>query len=105
VAVPRTRTIRLSETSTWTCRRSPLYSFAYDQKEGLWKIIWHNKRWSEDDPSWYPAGGRAEADGPEGGLRHDRERPDGTGNRIEFWDVSGTPLPSKGKVLTSASAA
>ena len=28
-----------------------LYSFAYDQKEELWKIIWHNGRWSEDDPS------------------------------------------------------
>ena len=27
----------------------PLYSFAYDQKEELWKIIWHNKRWSEDN--------------------------------------------------------
>ena len=25
-----------------------LYSFAYDQKEELWKIIWHNHRWSED---------------------------------------------------------
>ena len=22
----------------------------------------------------------------------------GTGNRIEFWDLSGTPLKSKGKV-------
>jgi hypothetical protein len=25
-----------------------MYSFAYDSKEELWKIIWHNKRWSED---------------------------------------------------------
>ena len=25
-----------------------LYSFAYDQKQDLWKIIWHNKRWSEE---------------------------------------------------------
>jgi hypothetical protein len=33
----------------------PLYSFAYDQKEELWKIIWHNHRWSEDTelPEWY----------------------------------------------------
>jgi hypothetical protein len=22
----------------------------------------------------------------------------GTGNRIEFWDAHGTPLPSKGKI-------
>ncbi len=27
-----------------------LYSFAYDQKEEIWKIIWHNKRWSGDEP-------------------------------------------------------
>jgi len=26
-----------------------MYSFAYDQKQELWKIIWHNKRWSEDE--------------------------------------------------------
>src|SRR5499426_1979485 len=26
----------------------PLYSFAYDRKGELWKIIWHNHRWSED---------------------------------------------------------
>jgi hypothetical protein len=77
----------------------PLYSFAYDQKEELWKIIWHNKRWSEDDPSWYP--------GWEGvpkpmDLKVVSDMivnvQTGTGNRIEFWDVSGTPLPSKGKV-------
>jgi hypothetical protein len=24
-------------------------SFANDQKQELWKIIWHNKRWSEDE--------------------------------------------------------
>ena len=32
------------------------FSFAYDQKEELWKIIWHNKRWSEDESlsgPWY----------------------------------------------------
>jgi hypothetical protein len=78
---------------------APLYSFAYDQKEELWKIIWHNKRWSEDDPSWYP--------GWEGvpkpmDLKVVSDMivnvQTGTGNRIEFWDVSGTPLPSKGKV-------
>ena len=26
----------------------PLYSFAYDRKKELWKIIWHNHRYSED---------------------------------------------------------
>ena len=79
-----------------------LYSFAYDQKEELWKILWHNKRWSEDNSltgSWYP--------GWEG-----VERPrdliivsdtivnvqTGTGNRIEFWDRNGVPLKSKGKI-------
>jgi hypothetical protein len=79
-----------------------LYSFAYDRKEELWKIIWHDKRWSEDHDltgDWYP--------GWEG-----IEKPDdllivsdtivnvqtGTGNRIEFWDRNGVPLASKGKI-------
>ncbi len=79
------------------------YSFAYDQKEELWKIIWHNKRWSEDqlagDDDWYK--------GWEGVPvpRDLRVISDtivnvqvGTGNRIEFWDNDGTPFKSKGKV-------
>jgi len=78
-----------------------LYSFAYDQKEELWKIIWHNKRWSEDDltkdyyASWEGV--------PE--PRDQRIVSDiianvqtGTGNRIEFWDSSGEPFKSKGKI-------
>ena len=78
---------------------APLYSFAYDQKEELWKILWHNKRWSESDPSYYP--------GWEG-IPKPRDVKvvsdmivnvqTGTGNRIEFWDANGTPLTSKGKV-------
>jgi hypothetical protein len=81
---------------------TPLYSFAYDQKEELWKIIWHNKRWSEDrswDPDYYPAWEGVAA------PRDSKVVSDiivnvqtGTGNRIEFWDVSGTPLASKGQV-------
>jgi len=78
------------------------YSFAYDQKEELWKIIWHNKRWSEDEDLtgvW-----NAPWDGvPQ--VRDSRIVSDiiinvqtGTGNRIEFWDSHGTPLKSKGKV-------
>jgi hypothetical protein len=77
----------------------PLYSFAYDQKEELWKIIWHNKRWSEADAEYY--------EGWEGVPvpRDHKVVSDmivnvqtGTGNRIEFWDNEGTPLKSKGKV-------
>jgi hypothetical protein len=76
-----------------------LYSFAYDQKKELWKIIWHNHRWSDDDPEWYK--------GWEGvPTPHDlRSVSDtivnvqtGTGNRIEFWDNHGTPFKSKGKI-------
>jgi hypothetical protein len=77
----------------------PLYSFAYDRKEELWKIIWHNKRWSEDEADYYP--GWDEVPEP----RDLRVVSDiivnvqtGTGNRIEFWDSAGTPLSSKGKV-------
>ncbi len=78
-----------------------VYSFAYDQKEELWKIIWHNRRWSGDDltADFYPAWEGI----PE--PRDSRMVSDiitnvqtGTGNRIEFWDSYGTPLKSKGKV-------
>jgi len=78
-----------------------LYSFAYDQKEELWKIIWHNKRWSEDDltEGYYP--GWKGVDKP----RNQRLVSDiitnvqtGTGNRIEFWDSAGVPFKSKGKI-------
>ena len=80
-----------------------LYSFAYDQKEELWKIIWHNHRWSEEDridgakAPWYP--------GWEGVAKPRDLRvisdtivniQTGTGNRIEFWDNNGSPLKSRG---------
>ncbi|UCE85793.1 MAG: DUF1329 domain-containing protein [Deltaproteobacteria bacterium] len=78
---------------------TPLYSFAYDQKQELWKIIWHNKRWSEEDADWYD--GWKEVPEP----RDLRVVSDiianvqtGTGNRIEFWDSHGTPLKSRGRV-------
>ncbi len=90
------------ETST------PLYSFAYDRKQELWKIIWHNHRYSEDwngsDPKakqgiWYK--------GWEGVEKPKDMRvisdiivnvQTGTGNRIEFWNNQGTPFSSRGKV-------
>jgi hypothetical protein len=76
-----------------------MYSFAYDQKEELWKIIWHNKRWSEDDKDWY--GGWEGIAAPRD-LRIVSDTivnvQTGTGNRIEFWDNQGMPLKSKGKV-------
>ncbi len=78
---------------------SALYSFAYDQKQELWKIIWHNHRWSEDDDSYYKGWD---------GVPKPRDLnivsdtianvQTGTGNRIEFWDIHGTPFKSKGKV-------
>jgi len=91
----------------------PLYSFAYDRKKELWKIIWHNHRYSEDwkgktpettDPKgksgvWYP--------GWEGVPEPKDLRiisdiivnvQTGTGNRIEFWNNHGMPLADKGKI-------
>jgi hypothetical protein len=76
-----------------------LYSFAYDQKGELWKVIYHNKRWSEDGHEFYePWEGVPEP-------RDDVSVADvvinvqtGTGNRIEFWDANGSPLGSPGKV-------
>jgi hypothetical protein len=91
----------------------PLYSMAYDRKKELWKLIWHNHRYSEDwdgsspertDPKapggvWYA--------GWEGVSKPNDVRvisdiivnvQTGTGNRIEFWDNHGTPLENKGKI-------
>jgi hypothetical protein len=86
----------------------PLYSFAYDRKKELWKIIWHNKRYSEDwngnDPIakngiWYPSWEGIDE------VRDLRVICDiivnvqtGTGNRIEMWGSEGSPLPTKGKI-------
>jgi hypothetical protein len=90
-----------------------LYSFAYDRKKELWKVIWHNHRYSEDwlakdeastdtrskSGVWYKTW--------EGVDQVDDLRiisdiivnvQTGTGNRIEFWDNQGTPLATRGKV-------
>ena len=86
----------------------PLYSFAYDRKKELWKIIWHNKRWSED---WHQGDERAKGGDWYPGWEGVEEPRDlrivsdiivnvqtGTGNRIEYWDSNGQPLRSRGKV-------
>jgi hypothetical protein len=77
----------------------PLYSFAYDQKEELWKILWHNKRWSESEKDNYP-GWEGIPDPRDLKVVSDMivNVQTGTGNRIEFWDATGTPLSSTGKV-------
>jgi len=78
-----------------------LYSFAYDQKEELWKIIWHNKRWSQDPltKDYYP-GWEGVTEPRDLRIVSDiiTNVQTGTGNRIEFWDSSGEPLKSKGKI-------
>jgi hypothetical protein len=76
-----------------------LYSFAYDHKGELWKIIYHNKRWSGDGHEFYL---------PWEGVPEPRDSMSvadvvinvqtGTGNRIEFWDANGTPLGNEGKI-------
>ena len=79
-----------------------MYSFAFDRKEELWKIIWHNKRWSEDHEltgEWYK--GWKDVPEPRDLLIVSDvivNAQTGTGNRIEFWDANGTPLKSKGKI-------
>jgi hypothetical protein len=80
----------------------PLYSAAYDQKQELWKLIYHNKRWSGDESltgKWFePWDEVAEP-------RIDAVVSDtiinvqtGTGNRIEFWDASGKSLGNKARI-------
>jgi hypothetical protein len=76
-----------------------LYSFAYDQKQELWKIIWHNHRWSEDDPNWYP-GWKGVPKPLDQRIVSDTiaNVQTGTGNRIDFWDNHGAPMKTKGKI-------
>jgi hypothetical protein len=78
----------------------PMYSFAYDRKKELWKIIWHAKRWS-GNPDF------TEYEGWEG-VPEPRDLivvsdtivnvQTGTGNRIEIWDRNGTPPKSVGQI-------
>jgi hypothetical protein len=76
-----------------------LYSFAYDRKEELWKIIYHNKRWSEDGHEFYkPWEGVSEPRDSMGVCDIVINVQTGTGNRIEAWDANGTPLESKGRI-------
>jgi hypothetical protein len=89
----------------------PLYSFAYDRKKELWKIIWHNHRYSSDwdgkvnkDPKaadgvWYP-GWEGVPDPKDNRIVSDIivNVQTGTGNRIEFWNSEGSPFNSKGKI-------
>lgn len=80
----------------------PLYSMAYDQKDELWKIIYHNKRWSQDESltgTWYQSWDEV----PE--PRINAVVSDtiinvqtGTGNRIEFWDSGGKPIGNKARI-------
>ncbi len=78
------------------------YSFAYDQKGELWKILSHNKRWSEDETVsgvWYE-GWAGVPKAMDSLIVSDMiaNVQTGTGNRIEFWNRTGVPLSSKGKI-------
>ncbi len=80
----------------------PHFSFAYDRKDELWKIIWHAKRWSQDESLtgvWFP--GSSEIPEPNALVVVSDiivNVQTGTGNRIEFWDAHSVPDLSKGKI-------
>jgi hypothetical protein len=79
----------------------PLYSFAYDRKGELWKLIWHNHRWTGDAPfSETYVGWENVPDPSDNTVVSDVvvNVQTGTGNRIEVWDRSGTPMRSVGKI-------
>ena len=78
------------------------YSFAYDQKGELWKILSHNKRWSEDTSLvgvWYKGWEGIEKP-MDSTIVSDMiaNVQTGTGNRIEFWNRTGESFTSKGKI-------
>jgi hypothetical protein len=80
----------------------PLYSFAYDQKEELWKILYHNHRWSGDESltgKWFED--REELPEPRVvSVVADTiiNVQTGTGNRIEFWDAGGKSIGNKAQI-------
>ncbi|RIL01497.1 MAG: hypothetical protein DCC71_17570 [Proteobacteria bacterium] len=80
----------------------PLYSFAYDQKQELWKILYHNHRWSGDDSltgAWYePWEEVAEPRVSVVVCDTIINVQTGTGNRIEFWDASGKRVGNKAHI-------
>ncbi|MBW2447891.1 MAG: DUF1329 domain-containing protein [Deltaproteobacteria bacterium] len=97
---PRDPAHPYSRKDIWLDRQTfePLYSFAYDRKGELWKVIYHLHRWSEDDlgpekaRDWYPAWENV----PEPrDLKLISEAllnvQTGTGNRIDFWNAQGSP--------------
>ncbi len=78
----------------------PMYSFAYDRKGELWKILWHNHRWSQDESfteyePWEDVPEPRDLTVVSDIIVNVQT---GTGNRIEFWDRNGTPMKSKGKI-------
>ncbi len=97
--VPRDEEHPYSKKVIWIDRESmePLYSFAYDRTGALWKILYHNHRWSEDDlgdvaaQDWYP--GWDEVPEPRD-LRTVSDAivnvQTATGNRLDFYDSRGT---------------
>ncbi len=78
----------------------PMYSFAYDRKGELWKIIWHNKIWSDnaDNAAYDPYEGVAEPRDLTVVSDIIVNVQTGTGNRIEFWDRTGTSDGNVGKI-------
>jgi Protein of unknown function (DUF1329) len=88
----------------------PLYSAAYDRKKELWKVIWHNHRYTEDWKTGDPEGHDGVWIEPWEGVEQVNDLrtvgdiivnvQTGTGNRIEFWNASGRPETSRGKIRT-----
>ncbi len=79
-----------------------MYSFAYDRNGALWKIITHNKRWSEDHSltgpyyeSWDAVPAPRDLHVVGDAIANVQT---GTGNRIDFWDRAGTPMRSRGQI-------
>lgn len=81
----------------------PMYAFAYDRSGALWKVIWHDHRWS-DEP------GNTDYEGWEG-VPEPRDLTvvsdaitnvqAGSGVRIDFFDRDGAAEPSAARIRRS----
>jgi hypothetical protein len=82
---------------------TPLYGFVYGRDGRLWKIVWHDHRWSgdslpQDDGPWY-AGWPDVPEPRDLKVVGDVVVNVSTGSvtRVEFWKAHGTPL-ARGKL-------
>ena len=74
----------------------PLYAFAYDRSDAIWKIIMHNGRFRAEDLGWQGVPEPRDAKTVADVVLNVQTQ---IGMRIEFWDNHGRPFESRSETL------